>query len=401
MTFNPALFRQQFPFFIENPNIVYLDNAATTLKPQVLLDSTNQFYRSAGSVHRSQYDEQNTYIYEKARTEVKQLINAENENCIIWTSGTTHSINTVAYGLLPHLSSQDEIIISEAEHHANFVTWQQIAKKSGAKLRVLSLSDNWLINEQQLIHSLNNNTKLVALNFISNVTGATQAIKKLISLIRQYSNAMVLIDAAQAINHIKIDIKELDTDFLVFSAHKMYGPTGIGVLSGKKVSLEKLTPLLFGGKMVDQVSLENTSFSSLPYRLEAGTPNIAGVIGFYSVLKWLNKWDRIAAEKWTSQLTEQAKVRLSQYKHCKIFSSSNPSTLFSFVFKGIASSDLSTLLAEQNIALRVGEHCAQPYLANLNTSTTLRLSFAPYNNQEDVDKFFQALDKSLELLDIE
>ncbi|OOF58357.1 cysteine desulfurase [Rodentibacter myodis] len=398
MAFNYQAFKQQFPYFQRPDAVVYLDNAATALKPQVLIDRTAEFYTSAGSVHRSQYDAAQTAQYELARQRVKQFINAEGERAVVWTAGTTHAINLVANGLLPQLNAGDEILISQADHHANFVTWHEIAKKCGATVRVLPLLDNGLIDESTLKTALNARTKLVALNFVSNVTGTEQPIKHLIQLIRQHSNALVLVDAAQAVSHIKIDLQDLDADFLAFSAHKIYGPNGIGVLSGKLTALSQLQPLFFGGKMVDRVSSEKITFADLPYRLEAGTPNIAGVIGFHAILEWLSQWDFIAAEQHAVALAESVKVRLKTYTNCRLFNSPQPSSIVCFVFDGIDCSDIATLLSEQHIALRVGEHCAQPYLARLGERTTLRLSFAPYNTPEDVEKFLIALDKTLDLL---
>ena len=398
MNFEPMTFRQYFPYFTHTDAVVYLDNAATTLKPQCLIDATVDFYQSAGSVHRSQYDEKQTALYEQARTRVKHLINAEDEQAVIWTSGTTQAINTVANGLLPYLNSDDEIIISEADHHANFVTWHQIAEKSGAKLHVLPIDDSWLINTKTLLKQLNPNTKLVALNFASNVTGTQQPVKQLIQRIRDKSSAFILLDAAQAISHVKIDLAELDVDFIAFSAHKMYGPTGLGVLSGKLSSLNLLQPLQYGGKMISKVSKEQITFSALPYRLEAGTPNIAAVIGFNAVLAWLSQWDIAEMESSAVHLAEITRRGLSHYEKCKLFNSPQPSSVVSFIFEDFSAADLATLLAEQQIALRVGEHCAQPYLARLGQTATLRLSFAPYNVASEVETFFNALDKSLELL---
>ncbi|WP_407706976.1 cysteine desulfurase [Actinobacillus porcinus] len=396
--FNAEKFRQAFPYFQQPDAVVYLDNAATTLKPQVLIDATGEFYCSAGSVHRSQYDAKQTALYEQARDRVRQLINAESHNAVIWTSGTTQAINTVAYGLMHAIQAGDEIIISEADHHANFVTWHEIAKKCGAKIHVLPLLDNWLIDEKALLSALNTRTKLVALNFISNVTGAEQPIAHFIRLIRQHSTALVLVDAAQAISHTKIDLQKLDADFIAFSAHKIYGPNGIGVLSGKLTALEQLQPFNYGGKMVDFVSKERIHFAELPYRLEAGTPNIAGVIGFNAVLEWLEKWDITQGEQHAIQLAEQAKVRLKNYPNCRLFESPQPSTVVSFVFDDIATADIATLLAEQHIALRTGVHCAMPYLARLSVTSTLRLSFAPYNTPAELNQFFAALDNTLDLL---
>ena len=398
MHFDPLIFRQDFPYFTHDEAVIYLDNAATTLKPQCLIEATVAFYQSAGSVHRSQYDEKQTALYEQARRRVKQLIHAESEQAVIWTSGTTQAINTVANGLLPHLNAGDEIIISEADHHANFVTWYQVAKKTGAIIHVLPILDNWLIDTNALLQKLSPRTKLVALNFASNVTGTLQPVKQLIELIRAHSAARVLVDAAQAISHIKIDLAELDADFIAFSAHKIYGPTGLGVLSGKLAALNLLQPLQYGGKMIRKVSQQHITFAELPYRLEAGTPNIAAVIGFNTVLEWLSQWEIGEMEEHAARLAEITRQRLSSYPQCKLFNSPQPSSVVSFVFEDVNAFDLATLLAEQNIALRVGEHCAQPYLARLGQAATLRLSFAPYNIDSDVEAFFKALEKSLGLL---
>ncbi|VEI57955.1 cysteine desulfurase [Pasteurella multocida] len=400
MAFDPNAFRADFPYFKQKDAAVYLDSAATALKPHALIEATVDFYQSAGSVHRSQYDEKQTALFEQARERVKNWINAESTQAVIWTSGTTQAINMVANGLAnARITANSEIIISEADHHANFVTWNEIAQKCGAKIHILPINDQWLIDEQTLIRTLNEKTALVALNFVSNVTGTEQPVARLIQLIRQYSNALVLVDSAQAISHLRIDLQALDADFLTFSAHKLYGPNGLGVLSGKLTALEQLSPSNYGGKMVDRVSKSQITFADLPYRLEAGTPNIASVIGFNAVLEWLEKWDFDLAEQHAIKLAEQCKVRLKNYKNCQLFESPQPSTVVSFIFSGIATSDIATLLAEQNIALRSGEHCAQPYLARLGQTNTLRLSFAPYNQQSDVDAFFNALDNALNLLD--
>ena len=413
--FNPQQFRACFPYLQQNylpqaPALVYLDSAATALKPQVLIDSTVAFYQSAGSVHRSQHEAQQTALYEQARELVSKRINAASSEAVIWTSGTTQAINSVAYGLAHLIEVGDEIIISEADHHANFVTWSILAQQCSAKLIVLPINDQWLIESAVLQQALSPRTKIVAFNYISNVTGTEQPIADLIQTVRQTAaQALVLVDCAQAIAHIQLDIQALDADFYAFSAHKLYGPNGLGVLSGKPESLEKLSPLLYGGKMVDRITLERLdskqtaikqiSFNSLPYRLEAGTPNIAAVIGFGAVLNWLQTFDFVKMEAYTVNLAEKTKLRLQQYAKVRLFASPQPSSVISFVFDGINVSDLNTLLSEQGIALRAGEHCAQPYLARLQQKSTLRLSFAPYNNCDDVTRFFQALDNALALLE--
>ncbi|MGR3808119.1 cysteine desulfurase [Pasteurella testudinis] len=397
--FNPALFRQAFPYFCQNGSLTYLDSAATALKPQVLLDSTLAFYQSAGSVHRSQHEAQQTALYEQARRLTAELINAPSVESIIWTSGTTQAINTVANGLAHFIAAGDEIIISEADHHANFVTWSILAQQRAADLIVLPINEQWLIESAVLQQALSPRTKLVALNYVSNVTGTEQPIADLVKTVRRTApQALVLVDCAQAIAHLQLDMQALDADFYAFSAHKLYGPNGLGVLSGKTESLEKLSPLLYGGKMVERVSKQAISFSPLPYRLEAGTPNIAAVIGFGAVLNWLKTQNLIQAEQHAVTLAEQVKVRLRRYDNVRLFNSPQPSSVVCFVFDDIAVSDLNTLLSEQGIALRAGEHCAQPYLTRLGQKSTLRLSFAPYNTAAEVEQFFAALDNALALL---
>lgn len=390
-------FREQFPFF-QAQEWSYLDSAATTLKPQVLLDATEEFYRSAGSVHRSQYDTEQTEAYELARDLVVQRFNVEAREAVIWTSGTTHSINLVAHGLSEEIQVGDEIIISVAEHHANFIPWQQLALERGAKLIVLPLDEQLQIASESLKNALSTRTKIVAFNLVSNVSGIRQPAEELISLIRKYSSAYILLDIAQAVCSEKVDVKQLDADFYAFSTHKMYGPTGVGVLIGKLQSLEKLRPLAFGGKMLEQLTHESLTLAKLPYRLEAGTPNIAGIIGFGRVLKWLETWDFNALNQGLDALSECLHKRLKNIENMQIFGNGQPTSTVSFKIDGIHHADLAAILAEQKIALRVGEHCAKPYLRYLNESGTLRVSLAHYNNTQDLEQFFHALETALAIL---
>lgn len=392
------LFRTHFPFFHEQPDWIYLDSAATTLKPKVLLDSTLDFYRSAGSVHRSQYDHVQTEAFERARALVAKRFNVADPHCVIWTSGTTHALNLVAQGLESQIGESDEIIISIAEHHANFITWQQLAQRSGAKLIVLPLNSDYLIDENVLRQALSPRTKIVAFNLVSNVTGIRQPAEQLISLIRQQSNAKIVLDIAQAVCTEKVDIQRLDADFYAFSAHKIYGPTGVGALLGKRESLEQLRPLFYGGKMLQNVTEQTLTLADLPYRLEAGTPNIAGIIGFGKVLEWLDKWDFEMLNSGLYQLSEQLYKRLKLVKNLQILGDNPKRSTFSFKISDIHHADIAAILNEQQIAIRVGEHCAKPYLRYLQESGTLRISLAHYNNAQDIERFFSALENSLALL---
>lgn len=391
-------FRQHFPFF-EQQSWTYLDSAATTLKPQILIDETVAFYRSAGSVHRSQYDLAQSEAYERARNLVARRFNVESRDAVIWTSGTTHAINLVANGLAHTLSAGDEIVISVAEHHANFLPWQQLAERTGAKLVILPLNAQFQIETQTLCDVLSARTKIVAFNLVSNVTGVRQPAEQLIQLIRARSPAYLLLDIAQAVCSEKVDVQGLDADFYAFSAHKMYGPTGVGVLTGKLQSLRQIRPLVFGGKMLNDISESGLTLAALPYRLEAGTPNIAGIIAFGKVLAWLDRWDFEALNHALNQLAQHAYKRLVPYKNLQMFTNA-PSPTISFAFRGIHHADIAAILTEQQIALRAGEHCAKPYLRYLEQTGTLRISLAHYNQQADLDHFFYALDFALDLLEM-
>ncbi|KAE9540466.1 cysteine desulfurase [Ursidibacter maritimus] len=390
-------FRQQFPYFKQNGNWTYLDSAATTLKPQILIDETCQFYQSAGSVHRSQYDLSQTQAYEKARDLVAKRFNVVTREAVIWTSGTTHAINIIANGLDEQIQTDDEIIITVAEHHANFVPWQQLAERKHAKLVVLPLNENYQLEPTALQNALSERTKIVALNLVSNVTGVRQPVEALIPIIRQYTEAKVILDIAQAVCSEQVDVQKLDADFYAFSAHKMYGPTGVGVLMGKSQSLAQIKPLIFGGKMLQNVTEQQLTLAELPYRLEAGTPNIAGIIGFGKVLEWLETWDFQQLNQGLYHLATQMRKRLESYPNIQILGNAISPTM-SFTFSNQHHADLATILAEQKIALRSGEHCAKPYLRYLSKTGTLRLSLAHYNISDDLNQFFNALDTTLAIL---
>lgn len=392
-------FRHYFPFFNDTQTWTYLDSAATTLKPQALIDTTSEFYTSAGSVHRSQYDQAQTMAFEQARTRLAERFNIADEKTVIWTSGTTHALNLVAQGLEHQCQTGDEIIISVAEHHANFIPWQQLAERSGAKLVVLPLNADYQLDAETLLAALSPRTRLVAFNLVSNVTGIRQPAEQLIPLIRQHSHAKIVLDIAQAVCTEQVDTQALDADFYALSAHKMYGPNGVGALIGKRESLEQLRPLFFGGKMLATISAEKLTLAELPYRLEAGTPNIAGIIGFGAVLNWLNEWDFKALNHGLYQLSEQLYKRLKSIKNLQILGENPKRSTFSFKIDGIHHADIAALLTEQQIAIRVGEHCAKPYLRYLGESGTLRVSLAHYNNADDVEKLIAGLEKAVELLE--
>ncbi|MCG7388054.1 MULTISPECIES: cysteine desulfurase CsdA [Pantoea] len=396
--FNPTAFRQQFPAL--NDAGVYLDSAATTLKPQVVIDTTQQFYSlSAGTVHRSQYGaaQQLTERYEQARHQVARLLNAAHSHQIVWTRGTTEAINLVANSwLLPRLKAGDEILVSEAEHHANLVPWLMAAQARGAKVVKWPIGADRLPDMTLLPSLLNARTRLLAIGQMSNVTGGCPDLAQAIALAHSVG-AKVMVDGAQGVAHCPPDVQALGIDFYAFSAHKLYGPTGIGVLYGKAELLEEMTPWQGGGKMLTQVDFSGFTPQPVPWRFEAGTPNVAGVVGLSAALSWLEQHDRLKAEMWSQQLASLAEEQLSEFPGFRSYRVGRSSVL-AFDFEGVHHSDIVTLLAEQGIALRAGQHCAQPLMAALGVSGTLRVSFAPYNNLQDVDALTRAIYTALDLL---
>jgi len=396
--FSPAHFRAQFPALADAG--VYLDSAATALKPQAVIEATHQFYSlSAGNVHRSQFAEAQrlTARYEAARDQVARLLNAESGKNIVWTRGTTEAINMVAQCYArPRLQAGDEIIVSEAEHHANLVPWLMVAEQTGAKVVKLPLGADLLADVARLPEFITPRSRILALGQMSNVTGGCPDLARAISLAHA-SGMVVMVDGAQGVVHFPADVQQLDIDFYAFSGHKLYGPTGIGALYGKAALLEEMTPWLGGGKMITEVTFDGFKTQEVPYRLEAGTPNVAGVIGLSAALEWLADIDLQQAESWSRGLATLAEEALKQRPGFRSFRVQD-SSLLAFDFAGVHHSDMVTLLAEYGIALRAGQHCAQPLLAALGVNGTLRASFAPYNTQSDVDALVAAVDRALALL---
>ncbi|ELY6198030.1 cysteine desulfurase CsdA [Cronobacter sakazakii] len=396
--FSPAQFRAQFPSLRDAG--VYLDSAATALKPQPVIDASQQFYSlSAGNVHRSQFAEAQrlTERYEAARDGVARLINAPDSRDIVWTRGTTESINLIAQCYArPRLKPGDEIIVSEAEHHANQVPWLMVAEQTGAKVVKLPLGADRLPDLSALPTLINERTFLLALGQMSNVTGGCPDLARAIASAHA-ADAVVVVDGAQGVVHCPPDVQHLDIDFYAFSGHKLYGPTGIGVLYGKTDLLAQMSPWLGGGKMVTEVTFDGFKTQPVPYRFEAGTPNVAGVIGLSAALAWLEDIDLVKAESYSRGLATLAEAELAKRPGFRSFRCQD-SSLLAFDFAGVHHSDLVTLLAESGIALRAGQHCAQPLLAALGVSGTLRASFAPYNTQGDVEALIAAIDRALDIL---
>jgi len=396
--FNPTLFRSAFPALADAG--VYLDSAATALKPQAVIDAVQHFYSlSAGNVHRSQFAnaQRLTAQYEAARDRVARLINAPQSQDIVWTRGTTEAINIVAQCYArPRLAPGDEIIVSVAEHHANLVPWLMVAQQTGARVIKLPLNKSGLPDVDALTQLLTPRTRILALGQMSNVTGGCPDLLRAIAVAHS-GGAVVVVDGAQGVVHCPADVQALDIDFYAFSGHKLYGPTGIGVLYGKTALLNSMEPWLGGGKMLNEVTFEGFTPKAAPWRFEAGTPNVAGVMGLSATLEWLADIDLVEAENYSRGLASLAEDALAKRPGFRSFRIQD-SSLLAFDFAGVHHSDLVTLLAEAGIALRAGQHCAQPLLAELGVSGTLRASFAPYNTQQDVDALVAAVDRALELL---
>lgn len=397
--FSPTVFRQQFPAIEEN--IVYLDSAATALKPVAMIEASDEFYRhSLATVHRSQYQQAKkmTQHFEQARQQVAQLLNLADSDTIIWTQGTTGSLNLIAQGYFrPRLQAGDEIIVSEQEHHANFIPWLMLAEQTGAKIIRWPIEDNFLPSIATLATLLTARTRVVAISQMSNITGAQIALDKVSQCVHQYDDCLLVVDGAQGIAHHATDISALDIDFYAFSAHKLYGPNGLGVCYGKRELLEVMSAWQGGGKMLTTASFNGFVPAAIPHRFEAGTPNIAAVIAFSATLDWLQTQDMAQANQYALTLADKAQARLEQLEGFISYRAPH-SPVLAFNFEGIHHSDLAALIAEQGIALRTGQHCAQPLIDALTISGCLRASFMPYNQLSDIDRLVDAVKFALSLL---
>lgn len=396
--FSATSFRHAFPAI--NTSTLFFDSAATALKPLAMIEASNDYYRLSGSsVYRGQSPEslKLTRDYELGRIRTARLINAPSENNIIWTRGATESINLIAQSYFrPTLKAGDEIIVSEIEHHSNLLPWMIVAKQTGAKIIKWPLEQNGTLSLEKLKSLLTSKTKVLAMTQMSNVTGYQPNVAAAAHLVHQIG-ALIVVDGAQGIVHSPLDVIAEDIDFYVFSAHKLYGPTGLGVCFGKTELLEAMAPWHGGGKMLTEVTFEDFTPAPIPQCFEAGTPNIAGVIAFSATLAWLEQFDIVQAEAYTHSLIEYANTKLSRISGFISYSVPN-SPLLSFNFEGIHHSDLGVLLTEQHIALRYGQHCAQPLMDALNISGCLRISVMPYNNLQDIDKLINAVTLSLSIL---
>ena len=396
--------RKDFPILdakINGHNLIYLDNAATSQTPNCVIDSISDYYKNLNSnIHRGVHflSQKATEKYENAREKFKEHLNASSTKEIIFTSGTTHSINLVANGFTNSLKSGDEIIVSQLEHHSNIVPWQMLCEKTGALMKVIPMNNLGELNINAYEALLTNKTKVVFVNHVSNALGTVNPIEQIIEKAHQYG-AKVLIDGAQAVPHFHVDVKKLDVDFYVCSAHKLCGPTGVGILYGKQEILEELPPYQGGGEMIDEVTFEKTTYADLPNKFEPGTPNIAGVIASGVALDYINNIGLANIKKYEDELLVYATEKLKEIEGVKIYGESkNKTSVISFNIGNIHPYDIGSVIDNLGVAVRTGHHCAQPIMDYFKIPGTIRVSFCFYNNFEEIDILMDSLKKAVQML---
>lgn len=407
MSINNQLIRQDFPILLDkiyNKPLVYFDNAATTQKPMCVIDKIVHGYTHGNAnIHRGVHflSQKATEEHENARTTVQHFIHAARSSEIIFTRGTTESINLVAFSFGETFCQPgDEIIISAMEHHANIVPWQMLKDRKGIVLKVIPMLPDGTLDMPAFSKLLNNKTKLVAVTHVSNVLGTINPIQEIIQLAHN-SNVPVLIDGAQAVPHIAIDVQQLDVDFYVFSAHKVYGPTGIGVLYGKEEWLNKMQPYQGGGEMIAKVTFEKTTYNELPFKFEAGTPDYIGSTALATALEYIQQIGLNAIATYENDLLQYATAKLLQVPGLKIYGeASHKSSVISFLVQGIHHYDMGTMLDKLGIAVRTGHHCAQPIMDYYGIEGTVRASFAFYNTKEEVDKLIEGVNRVVSMFKI-
>jgi len=399
-----AAIRKDFPILQRKVNgypLIYLDNAATSQTPKQVVDVIVDYYtRYNANIHRGVHalSQEATDAYEKARGKVQRHYNAAKAYEIVLTSGTTHGINLVASGFTGFLKPGDEVMVSAMEHHSNIVPWQMLCERSGATLKVIPMTQEGELAMDQYATLLNTRTRLVFCNHVSNALGTVNPIEDIIHLAHQ-EGAAVLIDGAQAAPHLKADMQQLDVDFYTVSGHKMYGPTGIGMLYGKEEWLQKLPPYQGGGEMIEEVRFEKTTYAGLPHKFEAGTPNICGGIAFGAAIDYINGIGMEAIARYEAELLDYATRKLLEIPGLRIYGTARHKTaVISFNINGIHPYDIGTLLDQMGIAVRTGHHCAQPVMDFYGIPGTVRASFSFYNTEEEADKLADAVEKARQML---
>jgi cysteine desulfurase / selenocysteine lyase len=402
--FNVNEIREDFPLLrqlVYGKNLIYFDNGATTQKPQIVIDAITKYYsKDNANIHRGVHylSQIATNDYEESRKVIQKYINASKSEEIIFTKGTTDAINLVSNSFGELLSEGDEILISAMEHHSNIVPWQMLCERKGCVLRIIPINEEGEIIQEEYDKLLSNKTKLVAITHISNTLGTINPVRTMTEKAHAVG-AKMLIDGAQSIQHKKIDVLDIDCDFFVFSGHKVFGPTGIGVLYGKEAILDEMPPYQGGGDMIAKVSFEKTTYNELPFKFEAGTPHIAGAICLGTAIQYLNTLDMDAVLRYEADLADYAEGLLDTFEGLRIIGQAKKKTsVVSFVIDGIHPFDLGTLLDKQGIAVRTGHHCTQPLMDFYKIPGTTRASFAFYNTKEEIDIFIGAVERAISML---
>lgn len=391
--------KKDFPL-LENENITYLDSGATTQKPIQVIKAVEEFYQKYNAnPHRGAYSlsVEATEQYENTRTKIAKFINAKHREEIIFSKNATESLNLIAYSYgLDNLKKDNEVVISIMEHHSNLVPWQKITKQTGSKLNYMYINENYEITDEEIESKITDKTKIVGITHVSNVLGTINNVKKIIKYAHK-KGAIVIVDASQSIPHMKIDVQDLDADFLVFSGHKMLAPLGIGVLYGKREILNKMTPFLMGGDMIEYVYEQETTFAPLPNKFEAGTQNVEGVIGLGAAIDYIENLGYDKIQEIEHEVISYARQELSKLNYLTLYTTlneENHSSVISFNIKGVHPHDVASILDSEGVCVRSGNHCAQPLMRFLGIDSTCRASFYIYNTKEDVDKLVKALDKA-------
>ena len=396
---NTEQIKKDFPL-LENENITYLDSGATTQKPIQVIKAVEEFYQKYNAnPHRGAYSlsVEATEQYENTRTKIAKFINAKHREEIIFSKNATESLNLIAYSYgLDNLKKDDEVVISIMEHHSNLVPWQKMTKQTGSKLNYMYINENYEISDEEIENKITDKTKIVGITHVSNVLGTINNVKKIIKSAHK-KGAVVIVDASQSIPHMKIDVQDLDADFLVFSGHKMLAPLGIGVLYGKREILNKMTPFLMGGDMIEYVYEQETTFAPLPNKFEAGTQNVEGVIGLGAAIDYIENLGYDKIQEIEHEVISYARQELSKLDYLTLYTTPNEenhSSVISFNIKGVHPHDVASILDSEGVCVRSGNHCAQPLMRFLGIDSTCRASFYIYNTKDDVDKLVKALDKA-------
>lgn len=397
-------FKDEFPILQER-KISYLDSGATTQKPQCVIDAIESYYKECNAnPHRGAYSLsiEATEKYESTREKIAKFINARNREEIIFSKNATESLNLIAYSYgLDNLKKDDEVVLSIMEHHSNLVPWQYVTKKTNSKLKFMYINKDYELSKEEIESKITDKTKVVGITHVSNVLGTINNVKEIIKYAHK-KGAVVIVDASQSIPHMKIDVQDLDADFLVFSGHKMFAPLGIGVLYGKKELLNKMTPFLMGGDMIEYVYEQNTTFAPLPNKFEAGTQNVEGVIGLGSAIDYIEKIGYKEIQNVEEAITKYAVNELSKLDFLELYITphlENHSTVISFNIKGVHPHDVASILDSNGVCVRSGNHCAQPLLRYLGMDSTCRASLSIYNTKEDVDNLVEALKKAYKMFE--